>query len=490
MNNNKPQAVTSGNLSDLLIFTCLDFLALAAAILLAVSVRLYILPALWSYYAAVKPPPGVIINLWWLPIVAIIFLAYEGLYFNRLPYWREFEKIVTALSLAYLIIFALVYLLRIYGEVSRTAIVISFLVALFLVPSVRYLTRSYLNRFQFWRRKILIVKAGHTGVSVARAVINEPYLGYEVIGFLDDNLTNGNVTINSRQSRPLLGKTADCESIAADLKADIVIIAASERDRGENMVKLANHLHKRVKSLVLIPDLVGIPVIGVEADYFFNEQLISLRIRNNLARPEKLFLKRAFDLVDSTAILLFLLPLMAIIAIAIILNSPGIPIFRQKRVGSNGTIFTCLKFRTMFNDAEDILQTLLINDTATKDEWEKNFKLRQDPRITSVGKILRATSLDELPQLVNILKGDMSLVGPRPRLLYELEQHSEAALFQAGLDVRPGLTGLSQVSGRSELDYENRIFLDSWYVRNWSFWLDISILLRTFLILFRKSGAY
>ncbi len=488
--NNNHKTVTTNNLTDLIIFGCVDFIALVTAILLAVLIRLYLLPVIWPYYADIEPPPGITLNLWWLPLVAIIFLAYEGLYFNRLPYWREFEKIVTALSLAYLIIFALIYLLRIYEEVSRTAIVISFFAALFTVPSLRYLIRNYLNRFNFWRRGIIIVGAGPTGKSVGRAVINEPYLGYEVIGFLDDSFTGRSVTITDKHSRPLLGKTKDCENIASAKNADIVIIAASGKEKGETMVKLANHLHKRVKSLLLIPDLVGIPVIGVEADYFFNEQLISLRIRNNLARPEKLLLKRAFDIVAGSVILLFLLPLMAIIAIAIKINDPGSSIFRQERVGKNGKTFTCLKFRTMYVDAEDILQELINNDHKIKNEWQQNFKLRKDPRVTTVGKFLRATSLDELPQLINVLKADMSLVGPRPRPLYELEQQSETAQFQAGLDVRPGLTGLWQVSGRSELDFENRIFLDSWYVRNWSFWLDISILLRTFLVLFRKSGAY
>ncbi len=490
MNKKAHQTVAPAKLIDLIIFACIDLLALTAAILLAVLIRLYILPVLWPYYATVEPPPGATLNLWWLPLVAIIFLAYEGLYFNRLPYWREFEKIITALSLAYLIIFALVYLLRIHEEVSRTAIVISFLVAMLTVPSLRYLTRSYLNRFKFWRRGIIISGTGPTGISAARAVINEPYLGYEVIGFLDDNFSGSSVAVNYSQSKPLLGKTADCENIAAETNADIVIITASSKEKGETIVKLANHLHTRVKSLVLIPDLVGIPVIGVEADYFFNEQLISLRIRNNLARPEKLLLKRAFDIVAGTIIVIFLLPLMAVIAIAIKINDPGSSIFRQERVGKNGKTFTCLKFRTMFVDAEDISQELINNDHKIKNEWEQNFKLREDPRVTKVGKFLRAASLDELPQLINVLKGDMSLVGPRPRPLYELEQQSETVLFQAGLDVRPGLTGLWQVSGRSELDFENRIFLDSWYVRNWSFWLDISILLRTFLVLFRKSGAY
>ena len=482
--------LTRLNITDLIIFFCIDFIAMAGAILIAVFIRLYLLPLLWPYYETIKLPPGVLTNLWWLPLIVIVFMVYEGLYTSRLPYWREFEKIITALSLSYLIILALVYLLRIYDEVSRTVIIISFLAAIFFVPTLRYIARSYLHRFAFWRRRILIIGTGQTAVAVARAIINEPYLGYEVAGFITANHSGSEFTVNPGQSFPLHGSTEQSQEIVEREQADIVIIAASEKETGQSMVELANKLHNRAKSLILIPDLVGIPVIGIEADYFFNEQLISLRIRNNLARPEKLLLKRCFDLVAGTLIFLILLPLLFAVAAVVKLDSKGGAIFRQERVGFKENRFNCLKFRTMYSNAESILQKLLSEDPALNKEWQQNFKLQNDPRITTVGKILRSTSIDELPQLINVIKGEMSLVGPRPRPIYELEEAADNPFFQAGLEVKPGLTGLWQVSGRSELDFSNRIFLDSWYVRNWSFWLDISILLRTFLVLFRKKGAY
>ncbi len=477
-------------ITDILIFFSIDLLAMTAAILFAMLIRLYLLPNLWSFYETIKLPPGVLISLWWLPFVAIMFMIYEGLYTNRLPYWREFEKIITALTLAYLIVLALVYLLRIYGEVSRTVIIFSYFLALLSVPTLRYIARSYLQRFSFWRRRILIIGAGPVGIAVGRAINAEPYLGYEIAGFICDNHSSSEVIINDN-CYTLLGNTDNCLEVIQRENVEVVIIAATEKESDDTMVRLANRLHNRVGSLMLIPDLVGIPVIGIEADYFFNEQLISLRIRNNLARPEKLLFKRTFDLVAGTALFILFLPLLILAAIAVKLDSEGPIIFYQERIGKdNQARFNCLKFRTMHKDAEKALLELLKSNPTIKNEWENNFKLQKDPRITRIGKVLRSTSIDELPQLINVIRGEMSLVGPRPRPLYELQEQNTENIFQAGLDVRPGLTGLWQVSGRSELDFNNRIFLDSWYARNWSFWLDISILLRTFFVLFRKKGAY
>lgn len=488
--NKRPGSLSIIRITDILIFFGIDLLALAAAILVAMLIRLYLLPHLWSYYETIKLPPGVFINLWWLPFVAILFMLYEGLYTSRLPYWREFQKIITALSLAYLIVLALVYLLRIYGEVSRTVIIISYFFALFSVPTLRYIARSYLQRFNFWVRNIIIIGTGPVGIAVARAINAEPYLGYKVSGFIGNEHPGRNIVINDNLY-PLLGNIDKCLEVIQKENAEIVIIATTEKESDYTMVRLANLLHNKVGSLMLIPDLVGIPVIGIEADYFFNEQLISLRIRNNLDRPEKLLLKRSFDLVAGSALFILFLPLLILAALAVKLDSEGPIIFSQKRIGKgNQAIFNCLKFRTMHKDAEKTLQELLKSSPSIKNEWEKNFKLQRDPRITRIGKVLRSTSIDELPQLINVIRGEMSLVGPRPRPLYELQEQNTEDIFQAGLDVRPGLTGLWQVSGRSDLDFDNRIFLDSWYVRNWSFWLDISILLRTFFVLFRKKGAY
>jgi undecaprenyl-phosphate galactose phosphotransferase len=212
-----------------------------------------------------------------------------------------------------------------------------------------------------------------------------------------------------------------------------------------------------------------------------------LTARNNLARPMPRFLKRLFDIVGSLALLVLLSPLFAYLVWRI-RQTGGRPIFSHARIGRYGQAFGCFKFRTMVPDAEDVLRTLLESDAAARAEWERDFKLKDDPRITPIGAFLRRTSLDELPQLWNVLKGEMSLVGPRPIIERELERYGDQVGYY--LETRPGITGLWQISGRNDTGYENRVALDSWYVRNWSLWYDLVILLKTVRVVLRREGAY
>jgi undecaprenyl-phosphate galactose phosphotransferase len=186
--------------------------------------------------------------------------------------------------------------------------------------------------------------------------------------------------------------------------------------------------------------------------------------------------------------LICLSPLLAVIALAIRLDSPGPVLFAHSRIGQNGKHFCCYKFRSMAANARETLSRLLQDNPELQQEWQRHYKIKNDPRITRVGDFLRKTSLDELPQLLNVLKGEMSLVGPRPIT------DQEVPYFGNHIDnyylVRPGLTGLWQVSGRSEMDYQRRVSLESWYVRNWSLWIDITLILRTFVAILSSNGAY
>lgn len=166
----------------------------------------------------------------------------------------------------------------------------------------------------------------------------------------------------------------------------------------------------------------------------------------------------------------------------------GPAIYGHERIGNGGRPFKCLKFRSMVVNSKEVLEQLLNTDPAARKEWDATFKLKDDPRITDIGKFLRKTSLDELPQLFNVLKGEMSLVGPRPIITAELERYSDEVDYY--LLSKPGMTGLWQVSGRSDVDYETRVYLDAWYVKNWSMWNDIAILFKTISVVLRKDGAY
>ena len=211
------------------------------------------------------------------------------------------------------------------------------------------------------------------------------------------------------------------------------------------------------------------------------------RVQHNLAKASSRILKRIFDLVGSIAIIITISPLLLYIYNKV-KKDGGPAIYSHERIGKGGKIFKCLKFRSMVTNSKEVLEDLLSKDIQAKQEWEATFKLKNDPRITKIGHFLRRTSLDELPQLFNVLKGEMSLVGPRPIITAELEKYNDEVAYY--LLSKPGMTGLWQVSGRSDVDYETRVYLDTWYVKNWSMWNDIAILFKTIGVVLKKDGAY
>lgn len=200
-------------------------------------------------------------------------------------------------------------------------------------------------------------------------------------------------------------------------------------------------------------------------------------------------LKRAFDLLFSLIILTVAFPLFMTIAIFVRITSRGPAIYAHERVGRGGRMFRCFKFRSMYADSDKRLKELLANNTVMREEWEKNHKLKNDPRITPVGKFLRKTSLDELPQFLNVLKGDLSVVGPRPVVQAEVVRHFKDKAPKI-LSVRPGLTGLWQVSGRSNTTYSERIQLDEKYIDSQNIWLDLKLIFKTLPAMINRRGAY
>jgi Undecaprenyl-phosphate galactose phosphotransferase WbaP len=216
--------------------------------------------------------------------------------------------------------------------------------------------------------------------------------------------------------------------------------------------------------------------------------VLGLTSSNKLKMAWNLWIKRFMDIVIVILGGIVVLPFLLIIALLVKLTSPGPVLYGHKRLGTDGKYFTAYKFRSMVLDARERLQRLLDSDPEIKKEWEKNHKLQNDPRVTAVGGFLRRTSIDEFPQLLNILKGEMSLVGPRPIVDEEIHKYGED--FSWIFSVRPGLTGMWQVSGRSEADYAARVLYDTYYLQSWSVWLDIWILFMTFGAVIRGKGAY
>ena len=427
---------------------------------------------------------GYIVFVWVIP-VWLLFLAYEGLYIKRFSFWDEVKALWKVIFFSTLAVFSILYLGKVGTQVSRTVIVLMAVISLPLLPMIRINSKKLLMHMGLLKSKVLILGAGKTGKLILDAIKRDRNLAFDVAGFLDDDPEKIGKTIDGIKIHGNVDKAT--KYVGRSGINDIIIAMPScEKKRLSTII---NRLQHKVHNILFIPELFGIAVLGTNLQHFFQEQVIGLEITNNLASPVNIFIKRVFDLVISSALLVIFMIPMVIIIILTRLNSKGAAIFSQERIGSEDRPFKCYKLRTMYNDAEERFNDLLENNPEAISEWENYFKLKHDPRITKVGSFLRKTSLDELPQLYNVLKGEMSLVGPRPVTRREIDEYYKETA-KICFSVPPGITGLWQVSGRSNTSYENRIALDSWYVRNWNLWLDIVILLKTVRIVMKKEGAF
>ena len=312
---------------------------------------------------------------------------------------------------------------------------------------------------------------------------SEPYLGFKVKCFISYNK-------NPRLEElgiPILNDVKQGIWELITKKSDQFIIALEESETEARDFWLRYLSKKHYRSVSVIPTVRGLPLYSTDMSFLFSYDVILLRMNNNLAKRTSRFLKRTMDIVLSFGLILILSPIFLILYLLIYIDG-GKPIYKHPRIGRDGKLFNCFKFRSMVLDSEEILSELLKQDPECKSEWEKEFKLKNDPRVTKIGSFIRRTSLDELPQLFNVLIGQMSLVGPRPITEKEL------AFYENNVDyylmAKPGITGLWQVSGRNDIDYETRVYFDSWYVKNWSLWNDIAILFKTIKVVFKRSGAY
>jgi exopolysaccharide biosynthesis polyprenyl glycosylphosphotransferase len=326
--------------------------------------------------------------------------------------------------------------------------------------------------------RTLVVGAGEVGRAVMRNIMAQPDLGYCVMGFLDDNPTKQAQAIG--RFRPL-GGTVDLARVLQRHPVDLVIVTLPWRSR-DRIVRLVGMCEAAGIRVRIVPDLFQMSLNRVDVDSLNGIPLIA--VREPALHGWGVRVKRGLDIALSLTLLVLLAPLIAVIALAIRLNSPGPVFFLQQRVGRDGRLFTCFKFRSMVDGADGVRGDLMDRNEATG----PIFKIKSDPRTTQVGRVIRRLSLDELPQLWNVLSGDMSLVGPRPPMPCEVENYAE--WHRRRLDVAPGLTGLWQVSGRSDLTFDEMVMLDLFYAENWSLGLDLRILLRTVPSVLRGTGAY
>jgi exopolysaccharide biosynthesis polyprenyl glycosylphosphotransferase len=324
----------------------------------------------------------------------------------------------------------------------------------------------------------VIVGAGSLGRRVAKEIAGIPWAGIRVEGFFDDEEHGED---RSGLRKPLLGGIRDLRRYLQAHKVDYVILALPLR-REKSIRWILSECRTLGAQLLLIPNIYDFSI--------FNAKITSLGGLLALDFNPDSRAKRTFDVAFSLLVLLGTLPLTLLIALLIKLQDGGPVFYRHRRITMAGKYFDCLKFRTMYVDADRKLAEILANDPQAREEWEKTFKLKNDPRVTWIGKFLRKTSLDELPQFLNVLKGDMSVVGARPIVEKELSEYYKE---NGGLycSLKPGITGPWQVGKRSDTeDYSERVELDTWYVLNRTFWLDLKLICKTVFCVFTGRGAY
>jgi Undecaprenyl-phosphate galactose phosphotransferase WbaP len=364
---------------------------------------------------------------------------------------------------------------------SRGILIFAMALCMVLTPLAGALARKILCRMGLWGTPVVVMGAAATGRMLVRRLKEEPFLGFVPVAFLDDDHRKQGLVL---EGVPVVGGL-DLASELSKRGVRHAFIAMPGAGK-ERILEILSAIPFRW--VTVIPDL-----LGMETSWVLGRNLggiLGLEVRKNLLFKRNQFIKRMLDYLVGIPLLVLSLPIMAILALWVKIKSPGPAFYVQEREGFRGKTIRILKLRTMHLDAEQRLEEYLARNPKARAEWERFYKLREDPRvIPGVGNLLRRTSLDELPQLWNVIKGDMSLVGPRPFPAYHLEAFSEE--FRAlRRSVLPGLTGLWQVSARSDGDLSVQERLDTFYIRNWSIWLDLYLLVKTLWVVVRKKGAY
>ncbi len=347
-----------------------------------------------------------------------------------------------------------------------------------VILAMRALIRQIGSRFDWWGYPVVLFGGGAVALSVLRRLQNQPHLGLRPVAVVADQVADGEM-----EGIPVF-KSDYLDQIASS-GVRHAIVAAPELSQSE-FAEVIERGGDAFPHLILIPDTDSIWKVGAHTRDLMG--ILGIQVRNNLLDCGSRIAKRTIDLAASTMLTLFLLPLMAVISLLVVVES-GFPVFYfQERLGHGGRTFRMWKFRTMAKDSTETLDRCLAGSSELRKEWAEYQKLRNDPRTTRVGRVLRRTSLDELPQLWNIIKGEMSLVGPRPYLDAQLAKYRAA--YSVYVKTTPGITGLWQVSGRNRTTLAERIAYDTYYIRNWSVWMDVYLLAKTIGAVFTGDGAY
>jgi len=448
-----------------------DAVSIVVALLLACTQRYHLL------VHAALPVIGIV-----LPAVVLLlcsFMAvglYPGVSLNPV---NELRLSARAISVAFLLLWSATFFLH-DVSLSRLVYIEAYLLAIIMVPIARALTRKALCHKNWWGSQVVILGFGATGKLMCDKLKKNPVYGLKPYAVLDDDPakichTDGLIT----------GPLSRCLEITAKHKISYGIVCMPSLSRQE-LLDLLDHYGQCFAHLLVIPNLIGMTSLGITAKEIGG--IIGLEVKQQLLRPWSKFLKRSLDLTITLLLSPIVIPLVALFALLIKLEDSGPAFFRNERIGHGGRKFNAWKLRSMVTDGDAVLRDHFEKNPLDHAHWQATQKLKRDPRLTRVGRFIRKTSIDELPQFWNVLIGEMSVVGPRPVLEKQVAMYGPA--FNLYKQVRPGVTGLWQVSGRNHLTFAERATLDKYVIQNWSVWLDIYILARTGGAVLSGDGAY
>lgn len=424
-----------------------------------------------------------------IPIATVLLVVYvfSGLYPGvGVHPVVELRQVTVATSLAFSVLLLLEFFTN--GRVPGTplALIVCWVIALAVAPTVRFTARWLLGSRSWWGERAVVIGAGPVGTAIQEDLRRNPGCALRCVGILEEQHEYWQTAEDARVDDDYLGPIDEIESIACERGVAWALVAMPDRSR-EEIDRAVALCASAVPNVVVVPSIPGVPSLWTAAKEC--GQVSGLHTTDRLLLQVPRFVKRTLDLVLVVLGGLLVAPFLGILALLIKWGSPGPIFFGHERIGKYGRRFRAWKFRTMVQNADQVLEQHLAADPSLREEWERDHKLKNDPRvIPGVGKFLRKTSLDELPQIWNVLRGQMSLVGPRPIVQAEIEKYGH--VYPLYLKVVPGITGLWQVSGRNLTTYEERISLDAYYVKNWSPWLDLFILARTFKTVLLREGAF
>jgi Undecaprenyl-phosphate galactose phosphotransferase WbaP len=408
-----------------------------------------------------------------------IFLLYPGI---MMAPSEELRRFSLCSLMGHLVIIISGYIENTRLNWVTIALTASFFISVIILLTVRSITRHILSKINFSGIPAVIYGGQNMGRTIIDKLLNKNELGYVPVLILDDDKEASG---EEYRGVPVIHNTNLGPEIAQCLDIKTAIVAISHIKR-KDLVHLVNHSVSAFRYNILIPDFFGITTIWMSVRDM--DGIFGLASSQKLKIPMNSFIKRFLDISVVITGGLVILPFLLIITLLIRITSKGPALYTQNRIGLKGKEFKTYKFRTMVLDSDKQLQQILEKNPKIREEWNSSQKIKDDPRITKFGRFLRKTSLDEFPQLINVLRGEMSLVGPRPIVQNEISKYGED--FERIFSVKPGITGLWQVSGRSDTCYADRISFDTYYLQNWSIWMDLWVLYRTISVVLKRSGAY